>query len=120
VEARIYGIFTNFSKYCKYFSKDLLGQTPYHQQSVLNYLKMCLSLTQNEPSAPYFLNWNSLDELLLYNSNAKASELSKYLKELKSKEVKVGSLSASLRKVFTSEKNADLMMERAAKRPRNN
>ncbi len=37
-----------------------------------------------------------------------------------SKEVKVGALNSNLRKLFSSEKNADLMMERAAKRPKNN
>jgi hypothetical protein len=36
------------------------------------------------------------------------------------KEGKVGTLNANLRKIFSSEKNADLMMERAVKRPKNN
>ena len=58
--------------------------------------------------------------MLLSNSNAKVLELAKYLKELRSKEVKVGHLSSNLRKIFSSEKNADLMMERASKIPKTN
>ena len=54
------------------------------------------------------------------NSNAKVGELAKYLKEMKTKEVKVGHISANMRKLFSSEKNSDMMIERASKVPKNN
>ena len=44
----------------------------------------------------------------------------KYLKELKNKEHKIGVLSDNYKKMFDMEKNADFMMERAAKIPQNN
>ena len=117
-EAKIFSIFSNFCKYRKYFSKELLQVTPRYQESLLNFFKLCISLTENDSSTPYFINWEPLDNLLVANSNAKVGELAKYLKELRTKEVKVGAISSNMRKIFSSEKNADLMMERASKIPK--
>lgn len=113
-------ILSNYCKYCKIFSKEFLKYIPKHQQNLLNYFKLCFNLSQLDLSTPYFINWKDINNLLQANSNVKVAELAKYLQELMSKEVKVGALSSNLRKLFSSEKNADLMMERAAKRPKNN
>ena len=84
-EAKIFSIFSNFCKYQKYFSKELLQVTPRYQESLLNYFKLCISLTENDSSTPYFIKWEPLDNLLVSNSNAKVGELAKYLKELRTK-----------------------------------
>lgn len=86
----------------------------------MSYFKLCLNLSQIDPSTPYFINWKELDNLIQASSNPKVLEIVKYLRESMGKEAKVGTLSANLRKIFSSEKNADLMIERASKRPKNN
>jgi len=84
-EVKIFAIFNNYTKYCQSASKDLIKYTPKHQQSLLNYLKLCISLTQNDPSTPHFIDWAALDNLIANTSNAKVIELSKYLKDSRSK-----------------------------------
>lgn len=61
-----------------------------------------------------------LEELVEKSTNQKVSNLFKYLKEVGSKDSKVGVLSENYKKMFDMEKNADFMMERAAKIPQNN
>lgn len=61
-----------------------------------------------------------LEGLVDKSPNQKVSNLFKYLKEIGSKDAKIGVLSENYKKIFDMEKNADLMMERAAKIPQNN
>lgn len=98
----------------------MLKRAPRYEVSLLSYFKLCLNLSQIDSSTPYFINWNELENLLQASLNPRVSEIAKYLRESMGKEGKVGTLSANLRKIFSSEKNADLMIERAAKRPKNN
>lgn len=61
-----------------------------------------------------------LEELVDKSLNPKVDNLFKYLKELRNKEHKIGILSENYKKMFDMEKNADFMMERAARVPQNN
>lgn len=61
-----------------------------------------------------------LEELVDKSLNPKVDNLFKYLKQLRNKENKIGILSENYKKMFDMEKNADFMMERAARVPQNN
>lgn len=93
---------------------------PRQQEGLLNYLKMCLSLSEIDPGSPKLLDWNCLDKLAETNPSAKVGQLIKYLKELAGKEVKVGSLSLAQKSLYNTDKNMDLMLQKASRIPKTN
>jgi hypothetical protein len=81
---------------------------------------MCHSLVSSNPTSIQFIDWGALDKIMLSNSNAKVAQFHKMLKEMICRNVQVGTISNSLKSIFTFEKNADLLNERIGRIPKSN
>ncbi len=73
---------------------------PRHQESLLNYIKMCIAVARLDPSSIQLIDWPNLDKLVAATSNSKVLKLHKMLKEMIGKTVQVGTLNNSLKSVF--------------------
>lgn len=80
---------------------------------------MCISLVRIDPNTIQLIDWPSLDKMVGLTSSSKVLQLHKMLKEMIGKTVQVGTLNNSLKSIFASEKNADLLGERAGRIPKN-
>lgn len=120
MEAKIFAIFGNYCKFCKCVSKELLKITPKYQESLLFYLKMCFNMSEIDVSSPHYINWNQVNDLVLANSNPKAQEIANYLKDIMNTKARVGSLNPHFVRLFAVDRNADMLLDRAAKVPKSN
>jgi hypothetical protein len=77
-------------------------------------------MSEIDVSSPHYINWSQLNDLLLANSNPKVQEIASYLKDLMNTKGKVGSLNRHFIRIFAVDKNADMLLDRAAKVPKNN
>ncbi len=79
---------------------------------------MCFNMSEIDVSSPHYINWNHLNDFLLANSNPKAQEIANYLKDIMNTKAKVGSLNPHFVRMFAVDRNADMLLDRAAKVPK--
>ena len=120
-EAKTYAILGNYCKNKGVILEQALKHIPKNPQSALNYIKMCVACCEQDQKSIGLINMPALSALVDQSTSPKAEQLLRYLKELGSRGSKeVGTLSDNVRNMFDMEKNADFMMERASKVPKNN
>lgn len=81
---------------------------------------MCIALGRLDPNSVQLIDWPALDALVSSSSNPKVMQLHKGLKEMINRTVQVGTLDNSLKSIFNTDKNADMLGERIGRIPRNN
>ena len=120
MEAKVLALIANYCKFCEYLKKDFFKVLPKHQESLPNYLKLCIALGRLDPSSVQLIDWPALDALVAASSNSKVMQLHKGLKEMINRSVQVGTLDNSLKSIFSADKNAEMLGERIGRVPRNN
>lgn len=68
---------------------------------MVNFLKMCISLVRISPNSIQLIDWENLDKFMLSTTNSKALQLHKMLKEMIGRNLQVGTLSNSLKSIFS-------------------
>jgi hypothetical protein len=54
-------------------SFDFIKSLPKNAESMLNYLKMCITLAQNNRSIIQLVDWGAIDKMMVSNTNGKAA-----------------------------------------------
>jgi carbamate kinase len=97
---KTFAILANYSKFKRVVVKEALQIIPKNQASLLNFIKLCINATEIDSASYNLINFSELQKMVENSLNPKVSQMFKYLKEIKNKEVKIGSLSESATKMF--------------------
>lgn len=109
MESKVLAIIANYCKFCEYLKKDFFKILPKHQESLPNYMKLCIALGRLDPNSVQLIDWPALDALVASSSNSKVMQLHKGLKEMINRSVQVGTLDNSLKSIFNTDKNAEML-----------
>ena len=114
-ETELYTILANLAKFMKIISQ--VSIPPKHTKSLKSSLKLGLEATQDQLKAHKNINVGNLENAVEKSVDPMVPRLyQQFMKIYQKKEVKIGSLDASMLDIY-SEKNAHLLIEKASQKP---